>query len=428
MTLRRLPLCALAVAALALPPAGAVAGEDANLVRARAILKRVPVIDGHNDYPWETREKAGGDLAKLDLKKSLPELDTDFARLRAGGVGGQFWSVYTPSSQQGPAATSATLEVVDLVRRMVERWPDELQLATSAAEVEAAFARGRIASLLGVEGGHAIDSSLATLRMFAALGVRYMTLTHSDSVPWADSATDSEHGGLTRFGEEVVREMNRSGILVDLSHVSAGTMHDALRVSEAPVIFSHSSARAICDHPRNVPDDVLVELKRNQGVIMVTFVPNFVAPEGAQEVKKLMAERDRLRAAFPNDPKRVAAGIAAWFKQNPGPPATLSQVADHVDHIRRVAGIDHIGLGSDFDGTPNLPSGLEDVSKFPALLAELLRRGYSEADVEKIAGRNILRVLAESERVAKRLQAERPPSTATLEALDGKPKAAPAAP
>jgi membrane dipeptidase len=425
MKTRSMTRLVLGFGLLALAPTPAPAADDPLLERARALLKRVPLIDGHNDYPWETLEKAGGDLAKFDLKKPQPQLDTDFARLRAGGVGGQFWSVYTPSTQQGPEATRRTLEVVDFVRRMVERWPDELQLATSAAEVEAAFARGRIASLLGVEGGHAIDSSLATLRMLAALGVRYMTLTHSDSVPWADSATGTQREGLTRFGEEVVREMNRSGVLVDLSHVSADTMRDALRVSEAPVIFSHSSARAICDHPRNAPDDVLALLKPNGGVIMVTFVPSFVSPEGAQEAKRVRAERDRLKSLHPDDPKKVSAGLEAWFAQNPGPPATLSQVADHIDHVRKVAGIDHIGLGSDFDGVSRLPVGLEDVSKFPALLAELLRRGYSEADVEKIAGRNILRVLAESERVARRLQAQRPPSLATLEQLDGR-EAAPA--
>jgi membrane dipeptidase len=364
-------------------------------------------------------------MAKFDLAQPRPEIQTDFARLRAGGVGGQFWSVYSPSSVQTAEATQTTLQVIDFVRRMTERWPNELQLATSAAEVQAAFARGRIASLMGIEGGHAINSSLPTLRMFAGLGVRYMTLTHSDSTPWADAAGESAHGGLTRFGEEVVHEMNRSGILVDLSHVSADTMRDAMRVTEAPAIFSHSSTRALCDHPRDVPDDVLVELKKNGGVIMITFVPSFVAPEGAEQYRLAKAEKDRLKAEYPNDPKRVAAELDAWFKKNPGPKATLSQVADHVDHARAMAGIDHIGLGSDFDGVSSLPQGLEDVSKYPALLAELLRRGYSEADVEKIAGRNILRVLGESEKAAKRLQAARPASTATIEQLDGGGAAAP---
>lgn len=401
--------------------------EDPAVARARAILRRVPLIDGHNDYPWQVRDKARGDILRFDLTKPQPSLHTDFARLRAGGLGGQFWSVYVPASLAGPEAVRATLEQVDIVHRMVERWPDALELATSAGEVEAAFGRGRIASLMGMEGGHSIDSSLGTLRMFAALGVRYMTLTHSDDVPWASAATlDPVPAGLTRFGEEVVREMNRVAMLVDLSHVSIRTMQDALRVSEAPVIFSHSSARAVCDHPRNAPDDVLRELQKNGGVIMVTFVPSFVAPEGARHAREAFAEKKRLAALHGGDVKAAGKDMDQWFRANPGPKATLAQVADHFDHLRRVVGIDHIGIGSDFDGTTQLPEGLEDVSKYPALLAELLRRGYSEADVEKIAGRNILRVLARSEQVAKRIQAERPPSVATLEALDG-PPAKPAA-
>ncbi|HET7295056.1 MAG TPA: dipeptidase [Vicinamibacteria bacterium] len=422
MLLQRLVLvAALSAAALAFPSrASAPAAEDPALARARAVLKRVPLIDGHNDYPWEVHEKADGDILRFDLTKPQPELDTDFARLRAGGVGGQFWSVYVPSSLPGPEAVRATLEAVDLVRRMVERWPDTLELATTAREVEAAFARGRIASLMGMEGGHSIDSSLGALRAFAGLGVRYMTLTHSDDLPWASAASlERASFGLTRFGEEVVREMNRTGMLVDLSHVSVQTMRDALRVSEAPVIFSHSSARAVCDHPRNAPDDVLRELPRNGGVIMVTFVPSFVAPDGAQHARAAFAERTRLRAIHRGDDRAVSKGMEAWFRANPGPKATLAQVADHVDHLRRVIGIDHIGIGSDFDGTSQLPEGLEDVSKYPALLAELLRRGYSDDDVEKIAGRNLLRVLARSEQVAVRLRAERSPSVATRRALDG---------
>jgi membrane dipeptidase len=420
MMLRRVvAAAALSGASLLFPWHTETAAEDAALTRARALLRRVPLIDGHNDYPWEVREKAKGDIFKFELTKPQPELDTDFARLRAGGVGGQFWSVYVPTSLAGPEAVRATLESVDLVHRMAERWPDQLELATTASGIEAAFRRGRIASLMGMEGGHSINSSLGALRMFAALGVRYMTLTHSDDVPWASAATlDPVQVGLTRFGEEVVREMNRAGMLVDLSHVSVATMHDALRVSSAPVIFSHSSARAVCDHPRNVPDDVLAELKQNGGMVMVTFVPSFVAPEGAGHAQRAFAERKRLRALHPNDPKAAAKLMEDWFSANPGPKATLSQVADHVDHLRRVAGIDHIGIGSDYDGTSALPEGLEDVSKYPALFAELLRRGYSEDDLEKIAGRNILRVLALSEKVSKRLQAERPPSVATIESLD----------
>jgi membrane dipeptidase len=332
-----------------------------------------------------------------------------------------------PASLQGPEAVRATLESVDLVHRMAERWPNDLELATTASGIEAAFRRGRIASLMGMEGGHSIDSSLGALRMFAALGVRYMTLTHSDDLPWASAATlDPVRVGLTRFGEEVVREMNRAGMLVDISHVSVPTMHDALRVSAAPVIFSHSSARAVCDHPRNVPDDVLRELKANGGVIMVTFVPSFVAPEGAEHARRAFAERKRLQAQYPGDAKAAAKGLNEWFRANPGPKATLVQVADHVDHLRRVVGVDHIGIGSDFDGTSELPEGLEDVSKYPALFAELLRRGYSEADLEKIAGRNVLRVLAQSEQVAKRLQLQRPPSVATIEDLDTRPAPTPA--
>ncbi len=419
-----LPLLLATAAFLPLGLRPASAADDPNLIRARAILRRVPLIDGHNDYPWEVREKAGGDILKFDLTQAQPQLDTDFERLREGGVGGQFWSLYVPASLSGQEATRATLEQVDLVYRMVERWPDQLQFAKSVADVEAAFARGRIASLLGIEGGHSIDSSLGALRAFASLGVRYMTLTHSDSVPWADTATDSTRGGLTRFGEEVVREMNRAGMLVDLSHVSDDTMRDALRISESPVIFSHSSARGICDHPRNAPDDVLLELKKNGGVIMVTFVPGFVAPEGAAQAKLYQVEAERLQTLHGGDRKKIAAGVSEWFKNNPGLKATLAQVADHVDHIRKVAGIDSIGIGSDFDGVSTLPVGLEDVSKYPALFAELLRRGYSEADVEKIAGRNVLRVLGQSEKVAKRLQAARPPSEATIHHLHGAPAAA----
>lgn len=419
MMLRRVVAATALSGAAFLFPWHAETAEDAALARVRALLRRVPLIDGHNDYPWEVREKAKGDILKFELTKPQPELDTDFARLRAGGVGGQFWSVYVPTSLAGPEAVRATLESVDLVHRMLERWPDQLELATTASGVEAAFRRGRIASLMGMEGGHSINSSLGALRMFAALGVRYMTLTHSDDVPWASAATlEPVRVGLTRFGEEVVGEMNRAGVLVDLSHVSVATMHDALRVSSAPVIFSHSSARAVCDHPRNVPDDVLRGLKQNGGMVMVTFVPSFVAPEGAGHAQKSFAERKRLRALHAGDPKAAAKPLDDWFKANPGPKATLGQVADHVDHLRRVAGIDHIGIGGDFDGTSSLPAGLEDVSKYPALLAELLRRGYSEEDLEKIAGRNILRVLAESEKVAKRLQAERPPSVATIESLN----------
>lgn len=387
--------------------------------RARALQGRVPLIDGHNDYPWQVREKANLDLAKLDLRASQPTLHTDIARLREGGVGGQFWSVYVPVSLKGPAATKATLEQIEVVHAMVRRYPDVFELALTADDVEASFGRHKIASLIGMEGGHSIDSSLTALRAFYDLGARYMTLTHTSNTPWADSATDEPaHGGLSPFGEEVVREMNRLGMLVDLSHVSPETMKAALRVSAAPVIFSHSSARALCDNPRNVPDDVLALLARNGGVVMASFVPSFTAPEGAAHYRLMMVEQKRLEGLHSGDEKAVEDGLEAWFKLHPGPKATVAQVADHVDHIRKVAGIDSVGIGSDFDGVTDVPAGLENVSKYPALVAELLRRGYSDADVEKVIGRNILRVMRAAEAVSARLRKERPESAARIEDLD----------
>ena len=353
------------------------------LTRARALHKQVPLIDGHNDYPWALREhNAERDISKLDIRVPQPKIHTDIPRLRAGGVGGQFWSVYVPATMQGQAAVRATLEQVDVVHRMMRKYPDTFELALTAADVERIFKAGRIASLIGMEGGHSIDNSLATLRMFHGLGARYLTLTHSTNIPWADSGTDMpKAGGLSKFGEEVVREMNRLGMLVDLSHTSPGTMEDAIRVSEAPVIFSHSDARAIREHGRNVPDNVLKILQKNGGIVMVTFVPGFLAAE---------------------------------------PGATVATVADHMDHIRKVAGPDHVGIGGDFDGITTVPAGLEDVSKYPALTAELLRRGWTDDDVKKALGLNILRVMRRAEEVAARLQKQREPSTATIEALDGK--------
>jgi membrane dipeptidase len=383
--------------------------------RAVALHKTVPLIDGHNDYPWALREKSPArDLGVLDIRQSQPSLMTDIARLRSGGVGGQFWSVYVPSSMQGKEAVRATLEQIDIVHRMVAKYPDTFVRARTADDIERAFKAGKIASLIGMEGGHSIDSSLAALRMMHALGAGYMTLTHGANVPWADSATDTPVlGGLSPFGEEVVREMNRLGMLVDLSHVSTETMADAIRVSRAPVIFSHSSARAVCDHPRNVPDEILKELPANGGVVMVTFVPGFIAPAAGAQYPLRAAEERRLKAQFPNDPAKVTAGLREWRKANPEPKATLSMVADHIDHIRKVAGIDHIGLGSDFDGIDTVPEGLEDVSKYPALTAELLRRGYSDNDVRKILGLNILRVMRKVEGVAAGLK-NTPPSVAVM--------------
>ncbi len=387
----------LALIAAAFMTVGSQASAQGDVAaRARALHKQALLIDGHNDYPWALRDlDPGRDLGKADISGPVPALMTDIPRLRQGGVGGQFWSVYTPSTMQGKEAVRVTLDEIDTVHRMTTRWPETFELASTAADVERAFKAGRIASMIGMEGGHSIDNSLATLRMFYALGARYMTLTHSANLPWADASTDTAVlGGLSKFGEEVVREMNRLGMLVDLSHVSPGTMEDALRVSEAPVIFSHSSAKAICNVPRNVPDNVLQLTAKNGGVVMVTFVPGFIS--------QAVADHDAKKA------------------EGPAPRATISQVADHIDHIRKVAGIDHIGLGGDFDGITAVVSGLEDVSKYPDLTAELMKRGYADGDIRKILGLNILRVMKQAEKVAAGLQKTRQPSTATIEQLDGK--------
>jgi len=382
--------------------------DTALLERAQALHKQVPLIDGHNDYPWALRENAERDLDKLDVAKPQPSIMTDIGRLRAGGVGGQFWSVYVPSETQGQTAVTATLEQIDIVHRMMRKYPETFELALTADDVERIFKKGKIASLIGMEGGHSIDNSLGALRMFHRLGARYMTLTHSRNIPWADSATDTPVlGGLSPFGEQVVREMNWLGMLVDLSHVSPDTMVDAIRVSQAPVVFSHSSARAINDVPRNVPDNVLQMLPKNAGVVMVTFVPGFLSPKVTAWGKLQTAEENRLKQQFPTDAAAVKNGLAEWTKSNPAPRATVADVADHIDHIRKVAGIDHIGLGGDFDGITSVPEGLEDVSKYPALTAELLRRGYKDDDVKKILGLNILRVMRGAEKVSATLQKER---------------------
>jgi membrane dipeptidase len=383
--------------------------------RAEVLLDRAPVVDGHNDVLWELRDR-GYDFDRFDLAASREELMTDIERMRAGRLGGQFWSVYVPSDLPGHEAVPATLEQVDALFEMTRRYPDTIELARTADDVVRASAAGRVASMIGVEGGQSIGGSLGALRMLARLGAGYMTLTHNDNTAWADSATDEPvHGGLTSFGEEVVREMNRLGVLVDLAHVSADTMRHAIEVSEAPVIFSHSNARALADYPRNVPDDVLRDVAANRGVVMVTFVPPFLTQDGAEACWAALEEMKRVRAEHPGDHAAMEEAFRAWDEAHPGPPATVADVADHVDHIRAVAGIEHIGVGGDLDGTTSVPEGLTDVSCYPALFAELLARGYSEEDCAKISQGNLLRVMREAEGVAARLQAERPPSRARLE-------------
>jgi membrane dipeptidase len=368
---------------------------------ARDLLRRFPLIDGHNDLPWALRERG-----QVNLAEPVPGLHTDLPRLAAGGVGAQFWSVYVPASIPGDTAVTTVLEQIDLARRMIAAYPRALELALTAADVERIFASGRVASLLGAEGGHCISGSLGVLRMLYALGVRYMTLTHNANVGWADSATDQRAaGGLTDFGRDVVREMQRLGMLVDLSHVSPDTMHDALDVAAAPVIFSHSSARAICDNPRNVPDEVLARLPGNGGVCMVTFVPAFVSQECADWLAGLKAEAAR-RGLDPRDLRLMHGLRPEWEAAHPLPQATLAQVADHIDHVRQVAGLDHVGLGGDFDGTSDVTVGLEDVSTYPALFAELLARGWTEPDCAALAGANLLRALRAAESAAARPQTE----------------------
>ncbi|MFF5001401.1 dipeptidase [Streptomyces phaeochromogenes] len=390
-----------------------------SIEEANELLRDFPVVDGHNDLPWALREQVRYDIGARDIAvDQSAHLHTDLARLRAGGVGAQFWSVYVRSDL--PGAVTATLEQIDCVRQLIARYPADLRAALTAADMETARGEGRIASLMGAEGGHSIDNSLATLRGLYELGVRYMTLTHNDNIAWADSATDEPSvGGLSAFGREVVREMNRLGMLVDLSHVAATTMRDALDTSVAPVIFSHSSSRAICDHPRNIPDDVLERLPANGGVAMVTFVPKFVL-QAAVDWTAAADENMREQGFHHLDTTAEAMKVHRLFEEsNPRPVATVPTVADHLDHMREVAGVDHIGIGGDYDGTAFTPDGLDDVSGYPNLIAELLDRGWSSTDLAKLTWQNAVRVLGAAEDVAREEQSRRGPSNATLEQLDG---------
>jgi membrane dipeptidase len=401
--------------------------------RVDRVLAATPLIDGHNDLLWEIRTRFKSDLSKFAFDSDTSKLPTppneaklmtDIPRLRVGRVGGQFWSVWIPVDIKGPEAVQVTLEQIDLTKRLVARYPNDLAMASTAAEIRRLHKAGKIASLIGVEGGHQINNSLAVLRQYYDLGARYMTLTHTSNTAWADSATDAPvHHGLTAFGKEVVREMNRMGMLVDLAHVSADTMRAALEVSAAPVIFSHSSARALVDHPRDVPDDVLLLVAKNDGVVMVNFYPGFVSATRRQ----WEADRAGVQTSYSGlpdglylgQPDRARAALAEWDAAHPEPVVTIADVANHFDHIRKVASVDHVGIGSDFDGIPKTPADLDGVDKYPALLIELARRGWSDADLAKVVGGNLLRVMARAEEVSKQLRASRTPSAATIEQLDG---------
>jgi membrane dipeptidase len=424
----RILMAAVLAGMLAAGSAAAAPDEGALKARVDAILAHTPLIDGHNDLPWEIRTRFASKLSAIDLARdtsALPHADgpalmTDIPRLRAGHVGGQFWSVWVPANFTGPQAVEMTIEQIDLVKRMAAAYPDTFEMAYTAQDVERVHRAGKIACMIGIEGGHQIDADLAVLRQMYELGARYMTLTHTLDTPWADSATDNPaHHGLTSFGRTVVLEMNRLGMLVDLSHVSPDTMRAALAVTRSPVIFSHSGARALDDHPRDVPDDVLALVVKNRGVVMVNFNPGYVTGARAAWDADRAAEAARYNSPpyaglYIGQPERARAAMEAWMKAHPAPPVTVSDVADHIEHIRKVAGVDYIGLGSDFDGIDYTPQGLDGVDKFPAVLVELARRGWSDEDIAKVAGGNVLRVMGEAQVVARRLQASEKPSEATL--------------
>ena len=398
------------------------APSAADIARARRVLRTTPLIDGHNDLPWAIRENTAAphDVEAYDLRKKTPG-HTDLDRLKTGMVGAQFWSIYIPGEIKDSGYARVQLEQFDIARRVIAKYPERLQWALTSDAIRSTFKSGKIGSLLGLEGGHAIENSLGALRVYYDLGARYMTLTHNVTLDWADAALDSaRHGGLTSFGKEVVHEMNRLGMLVDLSHVSPGTMSDALDATEAPVIFSHSGARALVDHPRNVPDSILARLPKNGGVVMVPFVTSFISKEVKEWDDARTAATNAARTRLGSDTAAVRRAVDEWTKGHPQPKATLGQVADVIEHVRKVAGVDHVGIGSDFDGITDLVVGLEDVSKFPDLFAELSRRGWTDADLRKLAGENLLRALKQAETVSARLKKERPPSTKTIQQLDGK--------
>ncbi len=411
--IRKLMMAAAAVTALtAATPVLAQTSDAAVDARVRQILRRTPLIDGHNDLPWAIRQGYGNDVHGVDLTTDLSmstRLHTDIPRLREGGVGGQFWSVYVSANMSQLEAAKATFEQIDTVKRIIGAHPDVFEMATTADDIVRIHRQGKIASLIGMEGGYSIDDSLGLLREFRRAGALYMTLTHSKSTNWADAGTDApKWGGLNAFGEEVVKEMNRIGMMVDLSHVSAETMKDAILVSEAPVIFSHSSALGVTGHPRNVPDDVLGLMASNGGIVMVTFVPGFINEQVREWGANRAAQQARLNSLHPGDPERVRRELAEWVAANPVPRAPLDDVVAHIQYVRDKAGIDHVGLGGDFDGVDSLPVGVEAVDAYPRILAELIKRGWTDADIRKLTGENMLRVMRGVEAVAARKQSERP--------------------
>jgi membrane dipeptidase len=411
-------------AAAAAPPASAATAAPTLEARVQRILREAPLIDGHNELARALRERIDNHPDRIRLERDTTRLErpmaTDIPRLRAGGLGGQLWSISVPVERRGAEAVLATLEQIDAVNWVVDRYPETFEAARTADDVERIHREGKIACLLAVDGGHSLANSFAVLRQLAAAGVRAMSLTQNADTDWADSATDAlAHHGLTPFGERVVREMNRHGIVVDLSHAAPETMKKAIAASQSPVLFSHSAARSLCDHPRNVPDEVLKLVAQNGGLVMVTFAPALVSEEVRHWEAEEEAVEARFRTLYPGDPDGARSEGEEWVKGHPRPRATLAQVADHIQHIRQVAGVDHVGIGSDYDGLESLPEGLESgVDAFPRLLAELLRRGWSDEEVEKVAGRNLLRVLRDNERNAQRILKERSPRTDRIEEVD----------